>query len=230
MGRIPPLNERVLIALVRDGQWQIDDQGRIWRVAVRKGLKVGGSHVVTVKRRRVEKPLPQGYLQVRAMIDGKRVHTGAHRLVWQHFKGDIPPDYEINHDNGLKDDNRPGNLLCGTGGENVKHAHVGGLIDQFGQKNPSAKLTDNQIAQIRLAYHCGGYTQAQLAERFKVSHQAISKIVRGQRRPKQGGPTKDEDLRYGGKQDPVTGRFIGKHRAGRLLDGVQHDGYPDVAP
>lgn len=221
------MNERVLIALVRDGQWQIDDAGRIWRVCIRVGLKAGGSHLVPVARRRVEKMTPAGYLQVRAMIDGKRVHAGAHRLVWQYFNGDIPLGHEINHDNGLKDDNRPGNLLCGTGGDNVGHAHRGGLLDQHGQKNPAAKLTDNQVAQIRLAYDRGGYTQAQLAKRFGVSHQAISKIVRGQLRSKQGGPTKTQDLRHASEQDPSTGRFRPK-AAGRLLDGVEHNGFPEV--
>lgn len=163
--------------------------------------------MVPVARRRVEHRMPKGYLQVRAMIDGKRVCAGAHRLVWQHFKGDIPPGEEINHDNGLKDDNRPSNLLCGTGGDNVKHAYRGGLIDQYGQKNPAAKLTDNQVAQIRLAYDRGGYTQAQLAARFGVVHQTVSEIVRGKARARQGGPTKTEDLRHAPAQDPVTGRF-----------------------
>jgi DNA-binding XRE family transcriptional regulator len=138
------------------------------------------------------------------------VHVGAHRLVWQYFKGDIPCGDEVNHDNGLKDDNRPSNLLCGTGGENVKHAHRTGLIDQHGQKNPAAKLGDNQVAQIRLAYAMGGYTQAQLAQRFGVCHQAVSRIVRGQSRPKQGGPTNLCDHRHAGEQDPGTGRFVRK--------------------
>lgn len=211
MGRISN-NERVLIALVRDGQLEIDTGGRVWRVAMRHGLKQGGSHVVPVARRRAEHRTPQGYLQVRAMLDGKRVHTGAHRLVWQHLKGEIPPGEEINHRNGLKDDNRPDNLLCGSAGANSEHAHRGGLVDQFGQKNPAAKLTDNQIAQIRLAYSQGGYTQLQLAERFGVAHQHVSRIVKGIRRPKQGGPVGERDHR--------------KKAAGRTLDGRVHDEFP----
>ncbi len=217
MGRVSTLAERALIALVKDGQWEIDEAGRIWRTCIRSGLKNGGSHLIPVARRRVEHALPLGYLQVRATIDGRRVHGLAHRLVWQHVHGDIPVGHEINHDNGLKDDNRPGNLLCGTGGANIEHAHSGGLIDQHGQKNPAAKLTDNQVAQIRLAYQRGGYTQAKLADRFGVSHQQISRIVRGQRRPKQGGPTTDRDLRR-----------VGKKAAGRMLDGRTHDDFPQT--
>lgn len=208
MGRASPLNERILISLVRDGQWEIDDQGRVWRVCVRTGLKAGGSHLVPCERRRVEHRTPLGYLQVRAMIDGRRLHSGAHRLVWQHIHGDIPPGHEINHSNGLKDDNRPGNLLCGTAGENVVHAHQGGLIDQSGQKNPSAKLTDNQVAQIRLAYAQGGHTMESLGQRFGVSFKTVSKIVRGQRRQKQGGPVAASDQRLAKSLRDPAGRFI----------------------
>lgn len=197
MGRASDLNERILIEFVRSGEWEIDSDGRVWRVCVRKGNRHhGGFALLTCPRRRVEKMTPQGYLQVRAMVGGKRLHCGAHRLVWQNFNGDIPPGHEVNHDNGLKDDNRPLNLICGTGGDNVEHAHKHGLKDQFGQKNPAAKLTDNQVAQIRLAYSKGGYTMAQLAGRFGVSFQHISRVVRGQRRAKQGGPQVYADLRH----------------------------------
>lgn len=229
MGRASPPNERILIGLVKDGQWEIDELGQIWRTCVRKGRKGGGAHLVTVERRRVEHRLPLGYLQVRAEISGRRICGGAHRLVWQHFKGDIPPGNEINHDNGMKDDNRPQNLLCGSAGENHEHAHAGGLIDQFGQKNPAAKLTGNQVAQIRLAYAKGGYTMQELSDRFGVRVQHISRVVRGQRRPKQGGPIADEDQRHCiCDRDPRTQRFVGKARAGRLLDGVEHNEMPEV--
>lgn len=207
MGRASPLHERILISLVRDGQWEIDSEGRVWCVADRRGLRAGGSHLVPCERRRVEHRVPLGYLQVRAMIGGRRLHCGAHRLVWQHLHGDIPEGFEINHDNGLKDDNRPNNLLCGTGGENVEHAHRGGLVDQHGEKNPSSKLTDRQVAQIRLAYDRGGWTMAQLAARFGVAHQTVSKIVKGERRSKQGGPVNDSDRRHNASARAPSGRF-----------------------
>lgn len=66
-----------------------------------------------------------------------------------------------------------------------------------------------------------------LAKSFGVSLQTISKIVRGQRRPKQGGPIADVDQRHSVcDQHPITGRFVGKARAGRLLDGHTHDEFP----
>jgi hypothetical protein len=224
VARISGLAERKLVALVCDGQWEIDDQGRIWRHAVRVGRRSGGSHLVPIQRRRAEKRLPAGYLMVRATIDGVRVCGLAHRLVWQNSRGDILPGHEINHDNGIKDDNRPGNLLCGSSGENGSHAHRYRLLDQRGEANPAAKLKNGQVAQIRLAYDRGGYTMAQLADKFGVSFQHISRLVRGTRRQVQGGPIQNEDLRHSSSErDADTGRFIA---AGDLLDGRQHHEFP----
>ena len=232
MGAIPlnhRLAERKLIKLVESGELEIDDQGRIWRLKVRRGLKNGGSHLITVKRRRAEHPTPDGYLQIRGTVDGKRIYGCAHRLVWQYFYGDIPEGMIINHKNGLKDDCRPDNLIPSTYAENTSHAHQGGLLDQSGQKNPAAKLSDREVAQIRLAYSQGGFTQKQLAERFSITFQHVSKIVRGQRRPKQGGPVKDNDHRHcASDRDLITGRFIGKYQASRTLDGRTWDEMPEV--
>ncbi|WP_182442185.1 HNH endonuclease [Cereibacter sphaeroides] len=223
--------EKILIALVRDGEWTIKPDGTIWRQSRRIGNRHDGSSLlIPCATERAERLLPTGYLMVRAMRNGVRTNGLAHRLVWQHAHGDIPDGMQINHRNGIKDDNRPENLELASATDQAKHAHGSGLIDQTGQRNPSAKLSDRQVAQIRNAYQQGGYTMEQLGQRFGVSFQAISKIVRGKRRPKQGGPVAGDDLRHCVcEQDEATGRFIGKRVAGRLLDGVEHNGMPEVA-
>lgn len=168
-----------------------------------------------VERRRAEHKT-NGYLQVTTMRNWKRVHSCAHRLVWQYFYGDIPDGLCINHKNGIKDDNRPDNLEIVTYTENLKHAFKFGLKDQSGEKNPNAKLTDKQVAEIRLAYAKGGYTQSQLGNKYYVSFKTISKIVRGNRRKKQAGITADYTNRrqHNIKRDEKTGRFI----SGRTWD------------
>lgn len=166
---------------------------------------------------------------VRAMRDGIRIVGLAHRLVWQHVNGDIPPGMTINHVNGLRDDNRPENLMLSAYCDQMRHAHRSGLLDQHGQTNPAAKLTNNHVAQIRNAYAGGGHTMDALASRFGVTFQTISKIVRGQRRPKQGGPVAEGDQRRcTSERDPATGRFVGKKRAGRLLDGREWSEFPQM--
>lgn len=192
MGRIPSnhrLAERFLIQFVESGEWEIDSLGQIWM------LKKQGKACV---RKRAEKEVSHGYLMVRRMINGFR-HAGvAHRLVWQYFHGDIPAGMCINHKNGVKNDNRPENLEVATYSENISHAYAMNLADEHGERNPAAKLLDSEIQSIRLAYMSENVTQAELATRYNVAHQTVSKIVRGERRQKQDGPT-----------DPVDHRKVG---------------------
>lgn len=181
------LNERRMIVLVQTGVWEVDAVGRIWWATTRAGN--------LTKRRRAEKQLPNGYLMTRAMFERTRLVVQAHRLVWQHFVGDIPEGMVINHKNGLKNDNRPANLEVVSCSENTKHAYRVGLKDQHGERNPFAKLSDHDVGAIRAAYAAGGVTMAELGRRFGCAFQHISRIVHGQRRPKQAGPVSDSDLR-----------------------------------
>lgn len=176
------------------GKFNVDTEGRVWRDG-----------------RRAEHKTRTGYLQVRVMIDKVRHYTTAHRLVWRALRGPIPHGSVINHRNGVKDDNRPRNLECVTASANVIHANRSGLRDQRGQKNPAAKLKDSQVVAIRMAYASGDFTQAEIAARFAVSCQCVSRIVRGERRTVQAGPTSDYTAR---RQFPVSrdeyGRITGR--------------------
>jgi len=171
-------NEETLYNLVRLGKWKIDPFGQVW-MKKRAGWK------------RAEHRQTHGYLQVRKMINHVRLHTGAHRLVYHHFKGPIPAGMTINHINGKKDDNRPENLELATYSEQMKHAFLVGLKNQDGQRNPASKLTDHQVQDIKRKYAQGGITQTQLGQEYGVAFQTISKIVRGERRQAQGGETAD---------------------------------------
>lgn len=173
--------ERKLIALVRSGEWSIDDQGQIWRTVARRGLRAGGFHLIPCERRRAEKPLPHGYLMVRAMFNGVRICGQAHRLVWQHLYGDIPEGMEINHKDGRKDNNAPGNLELMTTSENVAHARrVLGGGDQRGEKNHQTKLTAGAVATIRARRRTGERLKA-IASDFGITDRQVSKICLGHR-------------------------------------------------
>lgn len=204
------LSERFLILAVRDGEWEIDAEGRVWRVKVRGGNRwvPGTFRLNRCTRRRAEKRQPSGYLMVRMMLDGKRYVGLAHRLVWQYLHGDIPEGLVINHKNGLKDDNRPDNLELETHSGNSKHAYRTGLRDEHGERNPAAKLSDHDVAVIRTAYATGDFTMQELATRFGCRFQHISRLVRGESRPKQGGATTTHDHRHiASERDAATGRF-----------------------
>lgn len=66
---------------------------------------------------------PQGYVRVR--LDQKCVSV--HRLVIKTFLENLNDDLEVNHKNGIKDDNRLENLEWVTPKENTAHAFSLGL-------------------------------------------------------------------------------------------------------
>lgn len=63
-----------------------------------------------------------GYLKGNFFICGKQSHKFMHRIVYESFHGPIPDGLEINHKNGIRDDNRPENLEAVTHGENMSHS------------------------------------------------------------------------------------------------------------
>ena len=61
---------------------------------------------------------PTGYERISLFRDGKKKKFSVHRLVLEAFVGPIPAGMEIDHINGIKDDNRLVNLRVATPKEN----------------------------------------------------------------------------------------------------------------
>jgi hypothetical protein len=117
------------------------------------------------------------------MFDSIRYFALAHRLVYRHFNGPIPDGLTVNHRNGRKWDNRPNNLELVTPSGNVVHALrvlKVGRLDQQGEANVMAKLTNSQVLEIRKR-RLAGESLKDIAARYGVSDRAISKICLGQR-------------------------------------------------
>jgi hypothetical protein len=60
------------------------------------------------------------YSVVHFVKEGQRYKRFVHRLVWQTFVGEIPDGLQVDHINGVKDDNRIENLQLLTQQENIK--------------------------------------------------------------------------------------------------------------
>lgn len=73
----------------------------------------------------------------------------AHRMIWEAVHGPIPAGLQINHKNGIKHDNRLANLELATPAENTAHAYRIGLRSAAGECNGRAKLTAEQVREIR---------------------------------------------------------------------------------
>ena len=97
--------EATVYQAVRDGRLLIDDTGCIWRGSQRAEHRKGSHWRVTVR------------------VRGVLTNTLAHRLVWVHFHGPIPPGLQVNHIDGDGFNNRPENLELVTPSENSLHRY-----------------------------------------------------------------------------------------------------------
>ena len=151
------------------GYYEVSDMGRVRRA--RPGL---GTHV---GRLLVPRPEPSGYIRMSLRDGSNRRQRYAHVLVALAFLGPCPQGKEVNHINGIKTDNRLGNLEYLTSGENQVHAFRTGLKQPSnGEHHYGSKLTNDQVLRIR-SYE-GWFTQNELAAMFGVSQPNIGMILR----------------------------------------------------
>ena len=104
-----------------------------------------------------------------------------HRLVGVMFIEKILQELdEINHKDGNKLNNKPENLEWVTHFNQMQHAHQTGLIDyskRRGDKCWKAKLTWEQVREIREAHIPWKMSFSMLAEKYNVSRGTIAFIV-----------------------------------------------------
>ena len=75
-----------------------------------------------------QKGKPGGYRRVYLSPYGRFL---AHRVICSAFYDNPENKSQVNHINGIKDDNRPDNLEWATSSENVKHADLTGLREPY---------------------------------------------------------------------------------------------------
>ena len=124
----------------------------------------------------------EGYLTVDLHINGKSKNKKIHRLVAEAFIPNPEEKPEVNHIDGDKTNNNVSNLEWCTGKENCTHAAETGLI-QCGERRASAKLTSEQVAEIRQTYErgCLGRGAKSLARKYGVSDVTIRRIISGRK-------------------------------------------------
>lgn len=147
-----PLRERFMMKVNCDGPYHSAEMGRCWEWTASRNRK--------------------GYGQLN--VDG--VVITAHRVSYGLFAGEIPPGMWVLH----KCDNpwcvRPEHLFLGTNADNVADkVRKGRQSHMRGTGHPLAKLTDDDIREIRMLRE-SGMTIVALGRMFGISHTAISRI------------------------------------------------------
>ena len=108
----------------------------------------------------------------------------AHRLAFTLANGPIPLGFQVRHSCDNPPCCNPDHLSIGTMEENNRDRVDRGrthLSGRSGEANSSARLTPDQVREIRQVYSEGRTSQAALAKIFGVSKQHVARIVNGQR-------------------------------------------------
>lgn len=121
----------------------------------------------------------KGYGLRSMSVDGRRRQVPLHRWVWEMVNGPIPDGMFVLH----RCDNPPCFLLAhlsiGTNADNVADRVAKGRSARLaGEANPSAKVDQAQVDEIRHRYTRGDITQLALAEEYGLTQTGISQIIR----------------------------------------------------
>ena len=155
------------------------DRTEIESCRKRIGLASGGTTSILGTEWHTIKPIQdsKGYPVVSICRGGdKAILRKVHCLALEAKYGPCPPGMQTRHLNGNPSDTRLDNLRRGTAMENAADRERHGRTSHMpGEKNPHARLTDNDIRDIRIRL-ASGETGKSIAQRHGVSRATVSYI------------------------------------------------------
>lgn len=164
-----------------EGLYQISNLGRIKTLQRIKSICNEVDHVVSSEKILLPRKNRYGYLRISFFKNplGAKEFT-MHRLMAIHFIPNPENKPEVNHINGIKDDNRLENLEWCTAKENAVHARAFGLRENtYGEKSKKSKLTEFQVRLIKRIYRrYGRFNMAKLSRKLNVSETTVSYVLK----------------------------------------------------
>lgn len=100
----------------------------------------------------------------------------AHRISYILNYGSIPDDLNVLHQCDNRKCVNPNHLFLGTQSDNIRDMQQKNRTVS-GEKSPTAKLTSEQVIEIRKRYANGGISQKALAKEYGMGQATISLII-----------------------------------------------------
>jgi hypothetical protein len=142
-----------------DNFYQVSNLGRFKRKEKLSIDKNGKVKLLSEKILNLGK-YSNGYLQFSVKIDNKRITAISHRLVAKYFIENTDVNkIQVNHKNGIKNDNRIENLEWVTISENIIHSYKElnrKCREMKGENNTNCKITKEIALTIRELYRRNG--------------------------------------------------------------------------
>lgn len=118
---------------------------------------------------------PAGYGVIGRRDRGTKL---VHRLIYELVHGPLPSHLACCHRCDNPPCCNPAHLFAGTHKVNMMDKQRKGR-QVNGSRHGSARLTEDEVAQIRRRYTAGGVLQRELAAEFGVTQSAISLVISG---------------------------------------------------
>lgn len=151
--------------------YRVSADGKVWGCRARYTRKISDWRPLSPH------PDRKGYLVVSLRRDGRLRNHLVHRLVLQTFVGPRPAGTQCRHLDGDQTNNALSNLCWGTPLENAADARRHGTQPR-GERVGSAKLTVDQVREIRRLHAEEGYGLKRLRRIFGVHRTNIRAILR----------------------------------------------------
>jgi hypothetical protein len=165
------MNEVWLPVIGREAEYAVSNLGRI--KAIRKLDTKGAWRNERMLKLSTNE---DGYKRVNFSVRSRALPRFVHRVVYEAFCCQIPESFEINHKNGIRDDNRPENLEAMSHADNVKYSKE--VLKRNYATFGNARMTEKQRERIHFLRSLG-LTYKEIGKQIGFSKSMVGNVVHG---------------------------------------------------